>query len=231
MAIERTVHIHDVNGSAFESLFVADQSAGTQPGILLFPNFFGVKEWDYAKAESLAALGYKILVVDFYGQGKRGTDMASASALMHELTDDRSVTRERVLGALKELKGLPGVDPGKTGAIGFCLGGKCVLDLARAGGDIKGGVSFHGVYDAPPFPNAGMTAKLLVCHGWEDALCPPDATVALARELTEAGVDWQIHAYGHTNHGFTADGGAAFSESANRRSWKAMTDFFEEVFA
>lgn len=231
MAIERTVHIHEGPGGPFESMFVADASAGLQPGLLLFPNFFGTKEWDFAKAETLAADGYKVLVADFYGQGKRGTDMETSSALMDELMQDRTVTRDRLQGALAALKSLPGVDADRTGAIGFCLGGKCVLDLARSGADILGGVSFHGVYDPPPFPNAVMTAKLLVCHGWEDALCPPDATVGLAKELTDAGVDWQIHSYGHTGHGFTADGNPNFSESANRRSWKAMHDFFDEVFA
>ncbi len=72
----------------------------------------------------------------------------------------------------------PGVEPGKTGAIGFCAGGKCVLDLARAGADILGGVSFHGVYDAPPFPNAAITAKLLVCE---------DGTTRSARLLPRTG--------------------------------------------
>lgn len=229
MAIARTVEVHEGPGGLFESMFVGDAGAGAQPGILLFPNFFGLKEWDFAKAEALAALGYKVLATDLYGQGKRGTDMESASKLMGELVEDRAVMREKLQGALAKLKALPGVDANKTGAIGFCLGGKCVLDLARSGADIKGGVSFHGVYDAPPFPNAAITARLLVCHGWEDALCPPDATVGLAKELTDAGVDWQLHAYGHTQHGFTADGNPNFSESANRRSWKAMTDFLAEA--
>jgi len=231
MAIERTVEVYEGPGGTFESVFVSDAAAGTQPGILLFPNFFGLKEWDYAKAETLAALGYKVLATDLYGQGNRATNMEEASSYMADLVADRALMRDKLHASLDKLKSLPGVDAGKTGAIGFCLGGKCVLDLARSGADIKGGVSFHGVYDAPPFPNAAMTAKLLVCHGWGDALCPPDATVGLAKELTEAGVVWQIHAYGHTNHGFTANGGAAYSETASRRSWKAMTDFLEEAFA
>ena len=238
MAIERKVHIPDGPGGPFESMFVGDSAAGTQPGMLLFPNFFGAKDWDFAKAETLAALGYKVLVVDYYGQGKRGHDMASSSELLHEFMADRNVVKGRVLDALAQLKALPGVDPDKLGAIGFCAGGKCVLDLARAGGDIKGGVSFHGVYDAPPFPNAAITAKLLVCDGWNDQLCPPAAKNALCDELTAAGVDWQFIAYSETGHGFTADNMPlnpektfGFQPDTNRRSWKAMTDFLAEVFA
>jgi dienelactone hydrolase len=238
MAIERKVHIHDGPGGPFESMFVGDPDVGTQPGILLFPNFFGTKEWDFAKAELLAALGYKVLVVDYYGQGKRGHDMASSGELLHDFMADRAVVKRRLLAALAELKGLPGVDRARLGAIGFCAGGKCVLDLARAGGDIKGGVSFHGVYDAPPFPNAPITAKLLICDGWNDQLCPPAAKNALCDELTAAGVDWQFISYSDTGHGFTADNMPlnpektfGFQPDTNRRSWKAMTDFLAEAFA
>jgi dienelactone hydrolase len=128
------------------------------------------------------------------------------------------------------------VDTHKIGAIGFCAGGKCVLDLARAGADIRGGVSFHGVYDAPPFPNEAMTARLLICDGWNDQLCPPAAKAALCDELTAAGVDWQFISYGHTGHGFTADNMPmnaektfGFQSDTNRRSWLLMADFFDEV--
>lgn len=237
MAIQQKTHLHDGPGGPFESVAVYDDAAGNQPGLLLFPNFFGAKQWDVDKAAVLAQLGYKVLVVDYYGQGKRGTDMESSAVLMQLFTADRALMRDRLLDALAELKKLPGVDTNRLGAIGFCLGGKCVLDLVRAGADIKGGVVFHGVYDAPPFPNAKMTAKLLVAHGWNDPLCPPDATVGLAKELTDAGVDWQIVSYGHTGHAFTADNmplDAAktfgFQPDTNRRSWQAMKDFFSEIF-
>ena len=237
MSIERQTIIHEGPGGPFESTAVGDPDAGVQPGLLLFPNFFGTKEWDFAKAEELARMGFKVLVVDYYGQGKRGTDMESSSALMQELVADRAAMRDRLLDALAQLRKLPGVDGARCGAVGFCLGGKCVLDLARGGGDIVAGVSFHGVYDAPPFPNAAITAKLLICHGWNDPLCPPEATVALGNELTAAGADWQLIAYSHTGHAFTANDVPldatktfGFQPDTNRRSWQAMQDFFAEVF-
>lgn len=237
MAMTRTIHLHDGPGGPFESMIVGDRDAGPQPGILLFPNFFGTKEWDFAKAETLAALGYKVLVVDYYGQGKRGTDMESSGKLLGEFMADRAVVKGRVLDALAELRALPGVDAGKLGAIGFCAGGKCVLDLARAGGEISAGVSFHGVYDAPPFPNAPITAKLLICDGWNDNLSPPEAKRSLCEELTAADVDWQFISYSRTGHAFTANGtplneerSFGFQPDTDRRSWAAMTAFFAEVF-
>ena len=74
----------------FESMWVDDAHGGAKPGILLFPNILGTKEWDFAKAEEVAALGYTVLVADLYGQGKRGTSMESGMALMKEVSDDRT---------------------------------------------------------------------------------------------------------------------------------------------
>ena len=65
----------------------------------------------------------------------------------------------------------------------------------------------------------------------------PEQMVALGRELTEAKADWQIHAYGNAGHAFTdaaltrpAAPGVAYEERADRRSWKAMSDFLAELF-
>lgn len=238
MAVTRQVIVETIHGEPFENVAVFDDaSAGPQPGILLFPNVLGTKEADFAYAQKVAALGYAVLVADVYGQGKRTSrDDPDMGRYMGELNADRALMRDRVVAALSWLKALPAVDAERTAAIGFCFGGKCVLDLARSGASFAGGVSFHGVYDAPPFPHGSIAARLLICHGWDDPIAPPDATVALARELTEAGCDWQIHAYGHTGHAFTdhavhmPEKGLAYSPDADRRSFRAMADFLGDLF-
>ncbi len=238
MAIIHRTTLHEGPGGLFESMAVIDDAAtGPQPGVLLFPNILGTKEADFAYAEKVAALGYAVLVVDMFGQGKRTTRQDENPGLyMAELNDDRALLRDRANAAHAILKSLPEVDAARTAAIGFCFGGRCGLDLARSGADIAGGVSFHGVYQAPPFPNATIAAKLLICHGWDDPIAQPDATVALARELTEAGCDWQIHAYGHTGHAFTDHDandpahGLAYNAEADRRSYRSMVDFLGDLF-
>lgn len=239
MTITRRIILDEGPGGLFESMGVIDDAAPAPvPGILLFPNALGTKEADFAYAEKVAALGYAVLVADLYGQGKRLTRADPDLALyMAELDGDRALLRDRVNRAHALLKDMAEVDQGRTAAIGFCFGGKCVLDLARSGADIAGGVSFHGIYDPPPFPSASIMAKLLICHGWDDPLAPPASTMALAGELTEAGCDWQIHAYGHTGHAFTdqaanlPDRGLAYSPAADRRSFRAMRDFLADLFA
>jgi dienelactone hydrolase len=238
MAIVRQTVVYDGPGGPFEGVAAWDDSVeGRRPAILIVPNILGQKEADNLKAEALAGLGYVALAADIFGQGKRKTHASeNVAEYMNALNADRVLLRDRLAASLAALKGLPQADPEKTAAIGFCFGGKCVLDMARAGLGIRGGVSFHGVYDRPDYANVSpIAAKLLVCHGWNDPLCPPDATVALANELTASGADWQLHAYGHAGHAFTDierkdPGNIAYEPRADHRSWQAMQDFFAELF-
>ena len=240
MTIQRRTLIHDYCGDIFESVVAWDDAFETpRPGVLVLPNIRGQKESDSIRAERLAALGYVGLAIDIYGQGKRVEPNAPVPGLyMDPLNADRALLRDRLHAALATLKDLPEVDPARTAAIGFCFGGKCALDLARTGADLLGVVSFHGVYDPTPFANVTPIApKVLVCHGWDDPLCPPEATMGLATELTESGADWQIHAYGHTGHAFTDESvdlrprPVFYQPDADRRSWQAMGHFLAEIFA
>jgi len=240
MAIVRQTLVYQGPGGPFEGVIVyEDEVATLRPGVLVLPNVLGQKEADNVHAENLAKLGYVALAADVYGQGKRTRHGPEAGVYMNQLNADRLLLRERLAAALDALRNFDRVDPAKLAAIGFCFGGKCVLDMARSGLPILGGVSFHGVYDAPDYASVSpIAAKLLICHGWEDPIAPPEKTVALAQELTESGADWQIHAYGHAGHAFTDQDrktstvpGVVYEPNADRRSWRAMRNFLEEVFA
>lgn len=241
MAIVRQPLIHDGPGGPFEGVIAYDDEVETpRPGVLVVPNILGQKESDNRRAEGIARLGYVGFACDLYGQGRRKTrESQQISEYMDALNADRALLRARLAASLGVLKGFGHVDAGKTAAIGYCFGGKCVLDMARSGMDILGGVSFHGVYDRPDYASVTPIApKLLICHGWEDPIAPPDAMVALGKELSEARADWQIHAYGNAGHAFTdtdlrgrpAHPGVAYEERADRRSWAAMRDFLAELF-
>ena len=239
MAIVRQTMVYDGPGGPFEGVIAYEDEVETpRPGVLVVPNVLGQKEADNEKAEDLAKLGYVAFACDVFGQGKRAERGPEMQRYMNECLADRAQLRDRLAASLGVLKGFGHVDAGKCAAIGFCFGGLCVLDMARAGLDIRGGVSFHGVFHRPDYANVTPIApKLLVCHGWDDPLAKPDAVVGLAAELTDGGADWQLHAYGHTGHGFTDKGaknmgmpGIGYQPDADRRSWKAMQDFLAELF-
>lgn len=236
MAVAKRYVDYDGPGGPFEGCLAWDDAAGApRPGVLVFPNVMGPKPFDEEKAEALAARGFVGFVADVYGTGKRPAEREAAFALMAEADGDRKVLQGRILAARAALAAQAEADAARLAAIGFCFGGKCVLDLARSGAPVAGVASFHGVYDPPPFANAAkIAAKVLVLHGFDDPLAPPEAMVALGRELTDGGADWQLHAYGHAGHAFTGPGsfgpGLAYQADADRRSWQALGNFLDELF-
>lgn len=239
MSIEtRTIEYAD-GDRTLEGYLARDDAAGeARPGVLVAHTWAGRGEADEAKARELAALGYVGFALDLYGKGIRGGGIDENRALMRPFMDDRALLQRRMRLALDAMRREDGVEAGRTGAIGFCFGGLCVLDLARTGADVNGVVSFHGMLRAPG-NTAGnsIRARVLALHGWDDPMAPPEDVVALGRELTAMGADWQLHAYGNTMHAFTnpqandPDFGTVYQADADRRSWQSMRNFFAEVLS
>ena len=206
------------------------------PLVLIAHTWAGKDDFVHERAEDLAALGYVGFAVDMYGNGKVGSDTEENQSLMEPLLSDRDVLKDRIISALHFGKSLPGVNPNKVAAIGYCLGGLVVLDLARSGEDFQGVVSFHGLLMGSDISEKGIQAKILVLHGERDPMVPLDMVDAFQKEMTKADADWQLHSYGGTYHAFTNPDandpnlGTEYNQSASERSWKSMQNFFEEIF-
>mgnify|MGYP003336483036 CR=1 FL=1 len=145
-------------------------------------------------------------------------------------------TRERLAGGLEAVRRQPGVPQAGLGAMGFCFGGLSVLDMARA--DLPGlraVISIHGILAAPGTPGRPVSASVLALHGWEDPFADPDAVKAFAEEMTAAGADWQLHAYGHARHAFSfprankPEMGIVYEPRAAARTWRTIPSFFDET--
>lgn len=213
-----------------------DAASGPRPAVLVCHAWGGRDDFSCQRAEDLAALGFVGFALDCYGKGVLGGSVEENQALMTPLLEDRALLRRRLTAALDCIREQSEVDGNRVAAIGYCFGGLCVLDMARDGADLKGVVSFHGLLSAPEgLPTGSISSKVLVLHGHDDPMVPPDQVLAFEREMTRAGADWQLHAYGHTQHSFTnpeannPDLGAAYQADAARRSWASMQAFLEEV--
>jgi dienelactone hydrolase len=204
--------------------------------VILFPTVMGVSDLELGFARQLVHLGYTGFVADLFGKKFRGAPRDIMMDELKRLRNDRAGLRKRLLAVLESVTRLDAVESDRIVAIGYCFGGQCALDLARSGADIAGVASFHGLFDPPGLPPQPIRAKVVAFHGWDDPMVPPEAVVALGNELTEAGADWQIHAYGHVQHGFTnptatgAIPGVVYNELAAERSWTALINFLEELF-
>ena len=215
-----------------------DSIAGPRPGVLVAHDWTGRRDFATDKADEMAALGYVGFALDMYGKGVFGSDgdVEGNSALMGPLAGDRTALRARMTSALETLKGLDVVDSLKIGAMGYCFGGMCVLELARAGADVGGVISIHGIFTPGDVPNNAITARVLCLHGQDDPMVPPEQVLDFENEMSAAGADWQMHAYGGTMHAFTNPEandpgfGAVYNPVADRRATQSIRNFWEEIF-
>lgn len=236
--VTNTVNYLDQD-TLLEGFFAYDDAIeGVRPTVLIHHAWAGRDEFVADKAKRLAALGYLAFATDMYGKGVRGTSAEENGRLMQPFMQDRAKLQRRLHAALATVKLLPWSDNARLAAMGFCFGGLCALDLARTGADILGVVAFHGLLVPPAnIPSPQIKAKVLVLHGHDDPMAPPDHVLALQTELTQAGADWQMHVYGGTMHAFTNPVandpafGTVYQAAADRRSWQAMQNFFAEIFA
>src|SRR5688572_26639564 len=220
-------------------LLYDDSIVNKRPGILIAHQWKGLTDYEKKRGEMLAKLGYVAFAADIYGKGTRPKDVQEAGQFAGKYKNDRDLLRKRVKAGFEQLKKSRLVDPQKTAAIGYCFGGTTVLELARAGEDVKGVVSFHGALGTPtPDDAKNIKGKVLALHGADDPFVPPAEEQAFEEEMRKAKVDWQLVAYGNAVHSFTdwnagSDNskGAAYNEKADKRSWEDMKDFFNELFA
>jgi dienelactone hydrolase len=228
----------EFDGERLTGVFVGRRDSKPRPTVMLLPTVAGVSDLEIGVGRQLVELGYNGFVADLFGTSVRGgATRDEMLGKMNALKADRPALRRRLLAVLEQARGLDEVEERRIVVAGYCFGGMCALDVARSGADIAAAVSFHGLFDPAGLPPEKITAKVVAFHGWDDPMVPPEKVVALADELTAAGADWQIHAYGHVAHGFTnpnADKlgveGVRYNALAAERSWTAFISLLEEVF-
>jgi len=218
-------------------LAVDDSRIGARPAVLVCHEGNGLSAHTKGVAERLAELGYVAFALDYYGDGAvlAAADMPDRFA---EISSDAALTRGIATAGLTVLLASEYTDPTRVAAIGYCFGGTMALELARAGTDLRAVVGFHsGLAAIPPATGAGVTAAVLVAIGAQDPWVPAQQRADFEREMTDAGVDWQLLLLGRNVHSFTNPAVDAlenpalrYDAAAETRSWRAMLGLFDEVF-
>jgi len=218
-----------------------DGLEGKRPGVLVVHEWWGHNEYARVRARMLAKLGYVALAVDMYGEGKQAAHPDDAKQFSSELKKNWSVASDRFMAALNELNMHPAVDTQRIAAIGYCLGGAIVLQMARDGLPLDVVASFHGSLTTPnPAQPGRVKAKVLVAHGRADPFVTDEQISEFILEMERAGVDFQVMAYEGAMHSFTNPDADRFGEKFNMplrydrwaddASWAAMQNLFDEVF-
>ena len=215
-----------------------DSTQGKRPGVIVVHEWWGLNDYVKRRTTEVAKLGYVAFAPDMFGNGKTTNDPKEAGALAGAIRNDPKTGIARAQAAYDVVKSQSLVDASRIASIGYCFGGQVSLEMARAGMPLVGVVSFHGALQTKNPAQAGkFKAKVLALHGADDPMVPVEEVLAFTEEMRNAKADWELVAYGNSVHGFTnpeADKrgipGLAYNENADRRSWEAMKDFFEEVF-
>lgn len=212
--------------------------------ILVFPAMEGRGQFVLEYARNLAGQGFVAFVADTYGNSQVFSDLDTIFANLKPLLANRQEIRSRAIAAYEAVSSLNFVDPKKIGAIGFCLGGMSMLELARSGVPLVAGVSVHGVLAKSDLATASpLKTKLLILAGHADPQVPNDnALHGFAEEMESArNTDWIFTFFGGVKHSFSdpsvgcfdtkreAEMGREYNELAANFSFHVAIDFFNQV--
>ncbi len=207
------------------------------PLILIVHQWKGLGEYEKSRADMLAEECYNAFSIDMYGKGVRPANREEAAAESSKYKGDSTLARARLKAAydyaLRRYTEKP-----KAAIMGYCFGGTMALEMARAGVDIDGAVSFHGgLSTQKPATTPGViTASVQVHHGADDPYVKKEEVDAFIDEMNVAEADWHFIAYADAVHAFTEEAagndpskGVAYNEKADKRSWASTLLFFDEL--
>ena len=230
---------YQADGLAMDAQLFFGPGTGKKPGVLVYPEGFGLNEHALSRAKRLAEMGYVALACDLHGHRKVYRDITEARPVMAELRNEVARLRDRARGGFDALMACPEVDTSRIAAIGFCFGGTMALELARSGAPVSAVVGFHsGLSTVAPQDAKNIKGRILVCIGADDPAIPPEQRRAFEEEMRAAKVNWQMTVFGGVVHSFTnpdADKAGRpeavrYDAIADARSWRQMSELFDEVF-
>lgn len=209
-----------------------------RPGIIVAHEWWGLNDYARERARKLAELGYVAFAIDMYGDERVTTHAPDARGWMQQITANVETWQARALKGLEVLAADPLVKADDLAAIGYCFGGATVMQMAYAGADLDGVVSFHGSLPPAPEELTELKPSVLAAHGAADDFVPPEKVSAFQNALEAIGADWEFVTYSGARHAFTNPGAdqygidnVAYDARADQRSWALMEDFLKEIFA
>ncbi|MDA1172106.1 MAG: dienelactone hydrolase family protein [Proteobacteria bacterium] len=234
----REIQYNAADGQRLVGYFAAPSSQTPHAGIIVAPEWWGRNEYTEQRARELAEHGYAALAIDMYGDKNVTTDAKQAYEWMMQTFADADTIVNRAKAGLDTLAAQPEVNPTQLAAIGFCYGGKVVLDLARSGAPLKAVATFHATLTPKaPAVEGQIQCEILVLHGELDSMVTLDDVASFREEMHAAKVDHEVIIFEDAKHGFSnplADERAkangvdlGYNPEAERQGLDAMYDLLE----
>ncbi len=221
-------------------------SSGTHPGVLIWPDAFGLRPAKKQMGRRLAESGYSVLVVNQYYRSQRAPIVSSTNfaeerdklmPLMGSLNADTQTRDAKAFVSF--LDNQPAVDQSrKMGTMGYCMGGPFTMRTAAAVPDrIGAAASFHGgglVTDAADSPHLlvpKMKAHYLFAIAAKDDENQPEAKDVLRDAFAQAGLPAEIEVYAGAMHGWCPPDSTVYHEAQAERAWSRLLALFENALA
>jgi len=240
---ERDLEVATPDGKA--DCYFVHPSSGSHPGVLLWPDAFGLRPAMKQMGGRLAAAGYSVLVVNPYYRKTRapflpeGADFGDDEtrekimSMMASLTPQTQVTDARAFVDFLDSQSSVARER-KMGTMGYCMGGPITMRTAAARPDrIGAGASFHGgrlVTDGPDSPHLlvpKMKAHYLFAIAENDDEGEPEAKTVLREAFASGGLPAEIEVYQGTLHGWCPPDSRVYNEAQAERAWSRLLALFD----
>jgi dienelactone hydrolase len=233
---------YNSNGTVHKGYLVYDDViTAKRPGVLVIHEWWGHDQHARNSARKLAEAGYVALALDMYGGGKQAHHPDDAGKFAGEVRKNPALMKSRFEAGMKLLQKQTHVDAKRLAAIGYCFGGSVVLEMARAGENLRAVASFHGSLGTENPAKAGkVKARVLVMNGADDPFVPTEQIAAFKKEMDSAKVNYKFVNYSGAKHSFTnpdADANGAkfkmplaYNPKADQESWAELQLFLKSVF-
>jgi len=244
---ESEVEVKTPDGTA-DAYFV-HPSQGTYPGVLMWPDIFGLRPAFRQMGRRLAEAGYAVLVVNPFDRGKRApvvpehadyNDPATHETLMTlvaTLNPDAIVSDAKAYVAWLDSQSAVDRKRG-AGTLGYCMSGPATMRAAAAlPGRIGAAASFHGgglVTDKPDSPHLlipKIKAQYLFAIAESDDKRQPEAKTVLREAFAKANVPAEIEVYAGTIHGWCPIDARVYNDEQAEKAWSRMLALFKTALA
>ncbi len=240
---ESDVNVVTPDGTA--DCYFVHPASGTAPGVLVWPDIFGLRPAFRQMGKRLAESGYSVLVVNpFYRTKKAPTAEAGAATPIPQLMPlARGLNETTHMTDAKAFVGWLDAQPSvaknrKIGTQGYCMGGPIAFRTAAAVPDRVGAVgSFHGgglVTDSPNSPHlqaAKSKAQFLIAIAAnDDARSPKDKDV-LKETFASAKLAAEIEVYTGAAHGWCPPDSGVYNEQQAEKAWGRLLALYGKALA
>jgi carboxymethylenebutenolidase len=240
---ESDVNVTTPDGSA--DCYFVHPSSGAAPGVLIWPDIFGLRPAFRQMAKRLAQSGYAVLVVNPFYRVKKAptaenggaTPIQQVMPLARGLNETTHMTDAKALiGWLDQQSAV--AKNRKVGTQGYCMGGPIAFRTAAAVPDRVGAVaSFHGgglVNDTPNSPHlqaARSKAHFLVAIAESDDAKAPNDKIALKETFAKANLPAEIEVYAGTAHGWCPPDSTIYNEPQAEKAWSRLLALYGKALA